>query len=94
MTHGDGWIPIGKKPEELAPLVNDYRARAAAAGKAEPEVVTFSQLNVDDPGEAQATVAAFAEAGVSRLVWLCRYDSVDYCLRALDKLQAVIDQQG
>ena len=56
---GDGWIPIGKKPAELAPIISDYRARAAKADKPEPEIVTFSTLNSDDLGDARATVSAF-----------------------------------
>ena len=87
---GDGWIPIGKTPDELAPLISDYRARASAAGKPEPEVVTFSKLNSDDLAEAQATIDAFTEAGVSRLVWVCPYEDADHCRAQLDKLQPLL----
>ena len=87
---GDGWIPIGKTPDELAPLISDYRARASAAGKPEPEVVTFSKLNSDDLAEAQATIDAFSEAGVSRLVWVCPYEGADHCRAQLDKLQPLL----
>ncbi|MEH6607833.1 MAG: TIGR03619 family F420-dependent LLM class oxidoreductase [Halioglobus sp.] len=87
---GDGWIPIGKTPEELAPLISDYRAGASDAGKPEPEVVTFSKLNTDDIAEAQATVHAFTEAGVSRLVWICPYEDADHCQAQLDKLQPLL----
>jgi len=87
---GDGWIPIGKKPQELAPLISDYREQAAATGKPEPEIVTFSQLNSDDLAEAEATIQAFGEAGVNRLVWVCRYDSADHCQAELDKMQALL----
>lgn len=90
LEFGDGWIPIGKKPTELATLISDYRERAAAAGKAEPQIVTFSPLNTDDLEEAEATVNAFTDAGVNRLVWVCRYDSADHCLRELDKLRPLI----
>lgn len=89
LSLGDGWIPIGKSPDELAPLISDYRARAAEAGKPEPEVITFSPLNCDDLPEAQATVNAFARSGVSRLVWICRYRDATDCQRKLDKLQAL-----
>jgi probable F420-dependent oxidoreductase len=87
---GDGWIPIGKKPQELAPLISDYREQAAATGKPEPEIVTFSQLNSDDLAEAEATIQAFGEAGVNRLVWVCRYDNADHCQAELDKMQALL----
>lgn len=90
LEYGDGWIPIGKKPEQLAPLIADYRAEAKAAAKADPEIVTFSQLNTDDPAAAEATINAFSEAGVDRLVWICRYESADHCRRELDKVQHLV----
>lgn len=90
LEFSDGWIPIGKKPDELAPLISDYRARAAAADRPEPEIVTFSQLNSDDLPEAEATVNAFAEAGVNRLVWVCRYRDANHCQAELEKLQPLL----
>jgi probable F420-dependent oxidoreductase len=87
---GDGWIPIGKTPDELAPVISDYRERASAAGKADPEVVTFSQLNTDDLAAAEATINAFAGAGVDRLVWVCRYEDADHCRAELDKIQPLL----
>ena len=87
LKYADGWIPIGKKPAELAPLISDYRERAAQAGRPQPEVVTFTQLNTDDPGEAQATIEDFAGAGVDRLVWVNRYESAEHCLGELEKIQ-------
>lgn len=90
LAFGDGLIPIGKKPEQLTPLITDYRAQAAAAGKAEPEIVTFSPLNANDLAEAEATINAFSEAGVDRLIWVCRYESARHCRTELDKLQPLI----
>jgi len=94
LAYGDGWIPIGKEPPELAPLISDYRERAAAAGKPTPEVVTFSQVDSDNPQEAQARVNAFAEAGVDRLIWVCRYVSADHCRAELEKMQPLLDKAG
>ena len=90
---GDGWIPIGKKPDELQPLIAEYRQRAADEGKARPEVITFSQLNSDEPGEARDTLGAFAEAGVDRLVWICRYENARHCRAELDKMRVVFESQ-
>ena len=44
----------------------------------------------DDLAEAQATIHAFAQAGVSRLVWTCRYENADHCRAELDKLQPLL----
>ncbi len=90
LAYGDGWIPIGKKPGDLEPLVADYRRRAEDAGKPAPQVVTFSELDADDPAAAEATVAAYDGAGVDRLVWVCRYTSADHCQGELDKLASLI----
>ncbi len=87
---GDGWIPIGKKPDELAPITAELRDRAEAQGKAKPGVVTFSQLNTEDIAEAEATIQAFADAGVDRLVWINRYADSDDCHRAIDKLARLL----
>ena len=37
---------------------------------------------------------AFAEAGVDRLVWICRYTSADHCLGELDKLSGLIQERN
>jgi len=90
LEFGDGWMPIGKKPDVLAPIVADYRARAAAAGKPVPEIITFSPLNTEDLAEAEATINAFAEAGVDRIVWICRYENATDCQRQLEKVQPLL----
>lgn len=87
---GDGWIPIGKPPQELAPAIRDYRVRAAQAGKPEPEIVSFSQLPSDDLGAAEGAVHAFAEAGVDRLVWTCRYSDAEHCRRELGRMEPLL----
>jgi probable F420-dependent oxidoreductase len=94
LAYGDGWIPIGKKPDQLAPLIADYRQQAKSQGKADPEIVTFSQLDSDDLAAAAATLDAFEAAGVDRLVWVCRYTSADHCLGELDKLAALIQARN
>jgi probable F420-dependent oxidoreductase len=94
LAYGDGWIPIGKKSDELAPLIADYRQRAESQGKATPEIVTFSQLDTDDLAAAEATLDAFEHAGVGLLVWVCRYTSADHCLGELDKLGDLIRRKN
>lgn len=92
LKYGDGWLPIGKKPQDLAPIIADYRARAAEAGKAVPEVITFAPLNADDPDEAAATIHAFTEAGVDRLIWAFRYADAAHARGEMEKLQPLLAQ--
>ena len=61
--HGDGWLPMGGEPEALAPHV-----RALRAHKPDAEVVLMTALPLDDPARARERIAAFAEAGVTRIV--------------------------
>jgi probable F420-dependent oxidoreductase len=90
LQHGNGWMPIGKKPEDLAPLIADYREQAATAGKPRPEVITFSPLDSSDIPAAEATVTAFEEAGVDRLVWICRYRDAEDARKELDKIDPLL----
>ena len=53
-------------------------------------MTTFAQLNTDDLAEAEATIDAFAGAGVNRLIYACRYSNADDCRRELDKLQPLL----
>ena len=86
-------MPIGKKPDVLTPIIADYRARAAAAGKPVPEIITFSPLNTEDLAEAEATINAFAEAGVDRIVWISRYENAADCRQQLEKVQPLLASQ-
>ena len=90
LEFGDGWMPIGKKPDVLAPIVADYRAQAAESGKPVPEIITFAPLNSDDLAEAEETINAFAEAGVDRIVWICRYEDATDCRQQLEKMQPLL----
>ena len=37
---------------------------------------------------------AAEEAGVDRLIWVCRYDSADHCRSELEKMQPLLDDAG
>ncbi|MEE8557715.1 MAG: TIGR03619 family F420-dependent LLM class oxidoreductase [Myxococcota bacterium] len=73
LRFGDGWMPIGLRPEKLRPLVAQLRERAEAAGRPRPEVVTFASFPAGDPAHAADLVAAFGESGVDRLIHGTRY---------------------
>lgn len=70
---GDGWMPAGGEPDELAPLIAQLRDGFAAAGKPVPEVVLLTRLPLDDRARATARAQAFAAVGVTRIVHGWRY---------------------
>ncbi len=74
---GDGWMPIARTPAQIAPYVEDLRARFADAGKPTPEVVMHASLDLSDPTGAATQARAFAAVGVTRLVHAERYASAD-----------------
>lgn len=83
---GDGWMPIGKKPEELAPKIRELRDEARRAGRSEPEVVTFASLPLDGATEARELVSAYEEAGVTRLIHGLRYEEAGPYRKAVEAL--------
>jgi len=74
VRHGDGWFPMLASPAKLAPGVARLRELARAAGRAVPEVATFTAFDPREPDAAAERVHALAEAGVDRLVAGLRYD--------------------
>jgi len=102
---GDGWHAIDLSPAELAPLVEDLRARARAAGRA-PETITVSLRKgiqplatpADPPhplygtvDAIRADVAAYAAAGCDYLVVTPRRaPTVDALVHALDEIVDVL----
>ena len=73
VRHGDGWMPIGLSPEQLAEPVAKLRALARDAGRAVPEVAVMTALPLEDPGQTADLVGAYREAGASRLIHGSRY---------------------
>jgi probable F420-dependent oxidoreductase len=73
LAHRGGWIPVGLDPTALAPLVADLRARAAAAGQPAPEVAVMTALPLEDTARARDLLAAYREAGATRVVHGARY---------------------
>ena len=65
---GDGWMPMGGDPAQLAAPIAELRERFAAAGRPTPEVAAFAPLPVDDPARAREQRDALAEVGVTQLI--------------------------
>jgi probable F420-dependent oxidoreductase len=71
---GDGWMPTGIDPKNLAPAIRELAEGFAAAGKAAPEVVALMSLPLEDPEKAIERARALAGAGVTALVHGARYE--------------------
>jgi probable F420-dependent oxidoreductase len=93
LIYGDGWIPMGARPETLKPQVETLRAQAANSGRPPPEVVAMTGLPLDGLDALVDRLSALAEAGATQVVAAVRYDdahdyeqSVDLLSRARDLL--------
>lgn len=64
----DGWMPMGGTPESLRAPIAELRERTRAAARPDPEVVLLAALPLDDRSRARDLLAAYADAGVTRLV--------------------------
>ena len=70
---GEGWMPIGLPPEQLAGPVAELRTLARAAGRPEPEVVAMTALPLYEPARAVELARAWRKAGATRLIHGSRY---------------------
>ncbi|MBT6277126.1 MAG: TIGR03619 family F420-dependent LLM class oxidoreductase [Chromatiales bacterium] len=83
---GDGWIPAGKMPEELAGPVAQLAALAGQAGKPKPEIIAMKTLPLDDPGAALDLVEAYRAQGVAEVVHTGGYEDAEVFRRRVDIL--------
>jgi probable F420-dependent oxidoreductase len=72
---GDGWMPVGFLPDELAPHIAELNQRGAEAGRGPLEVVAMKTLPLNDRAAAIDLAAAYRDAGVTHLVHTQGYDS-------------------
>lgn len=75
IARGDGWMPVGIGPSDLAPLVAEFRQRAADAGREPLEVAVMKTLPLDKPKEAIELAQAYEEAGATCLIHTQGYDT-------------------
>ena len=83
---GDGWMPIGAKPADLAPHASRLRELFTAAGKPEPELAVMTRLPLEDPARAADLARAYAELGATRLIHSNRYADADEFARSADAI--------
>ena len=87
---GDGWIPMGLKPEVLKPLAQDYRAQTRDAGLADPQIVVMTGLPLQDPGRTRDVIDTYQEAGATTLVHGQRYDKASQLQDSIETLGQLI----
>jgi probable F420-dependent oxidoreductase len=85
---GDGWMPMGGDPAQLAPAVADLQRRAREAGRAPLEVACLLPLRADEPVAATAErLRALRAIGVTRVIAaLGRYPDATAFRRAAARL--------
>jgi probable F420-dependent oxidoreductase len=83
---GDGWMPIGQKPADLAPQVARLRELFAAAAKPAPELAVLTRLPLRDPERAADLALAYAELGATRLIHSNRYADAAEFAREVDAI--------
>ena len=89
--YGDGWLPMGLRPEKLAKHLASYR-ECCEAERREPGAPTvMGALPLHDAPAAQDALAAYEAAGASRFVHGGRYaDAADFAGR-VDALAALAE---
>ena len=83
---GDGWMPIGAKPADLAPHVAKLRELFGAAGKPAPELAVLTRLPLEDPARAADLASAYAALGATRLIHSSRYADAAEFARSVEAI--------
>ncbi len=84
---GDGWMPMGLKPDVLKPIVEDYKSQTRAAGKPDPEVIVMSGLPLNDADRCREILESYSDAGATTVVHGQKYDKASELQGAIEKLQ-------
>lgn len=86
LAHRAGWLPMGLSPDVLREPVAELRRQAEAAGLPSPEVAVLGTLPLSDRAAARDAMAAYRDAGATRLIHSERYADIDDISRMLDGL--------
>jgi alkanesulfonate monooxygenase SsuD/methylene tetrahydromethanopterin reductase-like flavin-dependent oxidoreductase (luciferase family) len=68
-AYGDGWMSIGLSPEDAAAGMATLRELAAELGRPAPRATVVGPSFDADPAQAAVRLAAYADAGVDRLIF-------------------------
>ena len=84
--YGDGWLPMGLRPEKLAKHLATYREHCQAEGREPGPATVMGALPLQDFAAAQDTLAAYEAAGANRFVHGGRYADAGDFARRVDAL--------
>ena len=89
LAHDAGWLPMGLSPDMLREPAAELRQQAAAAGKPPPEVAVMGSLPLSDRTRTREAMAAYRDAGATRLIHAERYATIDDVHRMLDAIAGI-----
>ena len=84
--YGDGWMPAGADPIDLAPQIATLQDSFAEANKPTPEVIPLKALPLDEIDQAATLLAEYAKIGVTGICHPGGYESVDEFSELCEKL--------
>ena len=85
---GDGWLPMGLKPAELAPQRAQYDALAGEFGRPRGSVSVLTGLPLQDPARLRDALQEYAHVGVDRVICAVRYTTFSEYSVAMGQLAA------
>ncbi|NJN52236.1 MAG: TIGR03619 family F420-dependent LLM class oxidoreductase [Gammaproteobacteria bacterium] len=74
---GDGWLPMGATPGQLASPIAQYRSLTDSLGRAPGTVTVLTPLDVSQPLRARQLLSDYEGVGVSRVIAAIRYDDLE-----------------
>ena len=90
VKYGDGWYPISRKSENLAPAIQKYHELSDAEGKEPGSITASTRLPLEDGTRTRDLLAEYRALGVDRLVCGFPYDTLEEFQECLDQLKAVL----
>lgn len=83
VCRGDGWMPMGTLPADLAPSIARLHEAGAAAGRKGLEVVMMKTLPMEDRAAAIEMAQAYQQAGVTHMIHVQPYNSPQHFAEVL-----------
>jgi len=89
---GDGWMPMGMKPEDLIVARAAYRRLTDERGRTPGTITLMTGLALDDVVRARDQLDAYRNAGVDRLVCAIRYRTFTEYSVSMSRLATVLNR--